>query len=283
MELHRQSTLVSLLNPLAPARALWRHRDLLWQFIVRNVEIRHKGSMLGILWAILTPLLTLAVYVFVFGFVFGGSFGVVENESRWDYGLGIFLGLAIFQLVAEAIVVAPNLITTQPNFVKKVVFPLEVLPAAAVGSGAFHMLITLSMVAIGVILGGHPLTVHTLQLPLILLPIIAFSLGLAWLFSALGVFFRDLGQVVGALATAIMFASAIFYPAIRVETEAPAAWVFLKFNPLLHTVEMAREAVLWAQPVSWAALGWLYLAGGLTACIGFACFVRLKPAFADVI
>lgn len=283
MELHRQPALVSLLDPFAPARALWRHRDLLWQFIVRNVEIRHKGSMLGILWAILTPLLTLAVYVFVFGFVFGGSFGVVENESKWDYGLGIFLGLAIFQLVAEAIIVAPNLITTQPNFVKKVVFPLEILPAATVGSGAFHMLITLSMVAIGVILGGHPLTIHTLQLPLILLPIIAFSLGLAWLFAALGVFFRDLGQVVGALATALMFASAIFYPAIRVETEAPAAWAFLKFNPLLHTVEMAREAVLWSQPVSWTTLGWLYFSGGLTASIGFACFVRLKPAFADVI
>lgn len=283
MEPHRQSLIVSLFNPFAPARSLWRHRELLWQFIVRNIQMRHKGSMLGIVWAILNPLLTLTVYVFVFGFVFGGSFGVVESESRWDYGLGIFLGLAIFQMVAETIVVAPNLITTQPNFVKKVVFPLEILPAALVGSAAFHMLITLTMVAIGVMLGGHPLTVHALQLPLILLPILAFCLGLAWLFAALGVFFRDLGQVVGALATALMFASAIFYPAIRVETEAPVAWLFLKYNPLLHTVEMAREAVLWAQPVSWTTLGWLYVSGGLTASIGFAVFVRLKRAFADVI
>jgi lipopolysaccharide transport system permease protein len=283
MELYRNPRFVSLLNPFAPVRTLWRSRDLLWQFIIRNIQMRHKGSMLGIVWAILNPLLTLSIYVFVFGFVFGGSFGVVENESRWDYGLGIFLGLAIFQLVAESVAAAPNLITSQPNFVKKVVFPLEVLPAAAVGSSAFHMLITLTMVAIGAILGGHPLTVHALQLPLVVLPILAFSLGLAWFFSALGVFFRDLSLVVGAFISALMFASAIFYPAIRVETQAPGAWAFLKFNPLLNTVEMAREAVLWSQPISWTTLGWLYLSGGLTAVIGFACFVRLKRAFADVI
>ena len=283
MELYGKSTFVSLLNPFAPVRTLWRNRDLLWQFTVRNVQIRHKGSMLGIVWAILNPLLTLTVYVFVFGFVFQGSFGVVETESRWDYGLGIFLGLAIFQMVAEAIAVAPNLITGQPNFVKKVVFPLEVLPAAAVGSGTFHMLITLTMVAIGAIVGGHPLTIHALQLPLVLLPILAFSLGLAWFLAALGVFFRDLGLVVGAFSTALMFASAIFYPAIRVQNEAPGAWAILKFNPLLHTVEMAREAVLWSQPISWTILGWLYLSGILTASMGFACFARLKRAFADVV
>ena len=137
MESHRQSPDRLPFKPIRTGRSLWRHRDLLWQFIVRNVEMRHKGSMLGIVWAILNPLLTLAVYVFVFGFVFGGSFGVVESESRWDYGLGIFLGLAIFQMVAETIVVAPNLITTQPNFVKKVVFPLEMLPAAARRLGRF--------------------------------------------------------------------------------------------------------------------------------------------------
>ncbi|RKX35608.1 MAG: ABC transporter permease [Verrucomicrobia bacterium] len=283
MELHRQPSFLSLLNPFAPALSLWRHRGLLRQFTVRNVEMRHKGSILGIVWAVLNPLLTLAVYVFVFGFVFGGSFGVVENESRWDYGLGIFLGLAIFQLVAEAITVAPSLITTHQNFVKKVVFPLEILPAAAVGAGAFHMLITLAMVAIGVVAGGRALTVHALQLPIIILPILITSLGLAWLLAALGVFFRDLAQVVGALASALMFASAIFYPAIRVATEAPTAWAFLKFNPLLHTVEMAREAVLWSQPVFWPTLGWLYLGAGLTASLGYACFIRLKPAFADVI
>ncbi|MEZ5276207.1 MAG: ABC transporter permease [Opitutaceae bacterium] len=283
MDPRRQPPLLSLLNPVAPLLALWRHRDLLWQFIVRNVEIRHKGSMLGIVWAVLNPLLTLAVYVFVFGFVFGGSFGVVESESRWDYGLGIFLGLALFQLVAEVMMVAPNIITTQPNFVKKVVFPLEVLPAAAVGAGAFHMLVTLGMVATGVVIGGHPLNIYTLQLPLVLLPILITCLGLAWLLASFGVFFRDLGQIVGALASALMFASAIFYPAIRVQTEAPLAWSFLRFNPLLHTVEMSREAVLWSQPISWSTLGWLYIGAFSVCSLGFAVFKRLKPAFADVL
>lgn len=283
MEIHQQPSFLSLLNPVAPFVSLWRHRELLWQFTLRGIKIRHQGSMLGMVWSVLNPLLTLSVYVFVFGFVFGGKFGVTENESRFDYGLGIFLGLAIFQLVAEIITVSPTLIITNPNFVKKVVFPLEILPAAGVGAGTFHMLITMTMVAIGIIAGGHPMNLYTLQLPLVLLPILVTGLGLAWLFAALGVFFRDLGQIVGALATALMFASAIFYPAARVATEAPGAWVFLKYNPLLHTVEMAREAVLWSQPISWSTLGWLYLGAVLTASFGYACFMRLKPAFADVI
>lgn len=279
----KRPSLAALLNPIAPFLTLWHHRDLLWQFTARNVEMRHKGSALGIAWTILNPLLTLTVYVFVFGFVFGGSFGVVEEESRWDYGLGIFLGLAIYQLVAEVMVVAPGIIATQASFVKRVVFPLEVLPAATVGSGTVNMLLTLAMVATGTVIGGRTLNVYTLQLPLVLLPIIITSLGMAWLLAALGVYLRDLGQVVGALATALMFASAIFYPAVRVKTEAPFAWMFLKYNPVLHTVEMAREAVLWSQPISWGTLGWLYLGSIVTCVIGYACFIRLKPNFADII
>lgn len=245
--------------------------------------MRHKGSILGIAWAVLNPLMMLALYVFVFGFVFGGSFDETVNESRWDYGMGVFLGLAIFHVLAEAISVAPTLITGNPNFVKKVVFPLEILPAAAVGAAVFHMLVTLAMVLIGLVIGGSNLTLSALALPIVIAPIICISLGLAWLFAALGVFFRDIGQVVGVLITGLMFASAIFYPASRVQSEAPAAWAVLKFNPLLHTVEMSREILLWNQPVSGDLLLWLYITGGVIACVGFACFSRLTRTFADVV
>lgn len=262
---------------------LWAYRGLLWQFTVRNIEMRHKGSMLGIAWAVLNPLLMLSLYVFVFGFVFGGTFGVEADESKWDYGLGVFLGLAIFHLIAEAVTIAPTLIVGNPNFVKKVVFPLEILPAAAVGAAVIHMLITLTMVLIGLVVGGRPLTLPALGLPIVVLPIIFFSLGLSWIFAALGVFFRDIGQIVGVLVTGLMFASAIFYPASSIHSEAPFAWTFLKFNPLLHTVELSRDVLLWNLPVSGHLLLWLYISGCAVACIGFACFSRLTRTFADVV
>ena len=124
-----------MLRRLLPFAAdLWMHRELLWQFTLRNVELRHKGSHLGLIWSFLSPLLMLALYVLVFGYIFGGSFGVIRGETRVDYALGIFIGLTIFHLLAETLALAPSLIVGNPNFVKKVVFPLEILPAANVGA-----------------------------------------------------------------------------------------------------------------------------------------------------
>jgi lipopolysaccharide transport system permease protein len=283
METRRQPSFLSLLNPWVPISTLWRHRELLWQFTLRNVELRHKGSLLGFVWAVLNPLIMLTLYVFVFGFVFGGKFGVIADETKWDYGLGMFLGLTIFQLLAEAIAVAPSVIAGSPNFVKKVVFPLEILPAAAVGAAVVHVLITLAMVLLGALISGRLPSFETLLLPVILVSITGYALGFAWLIAALGVFFRDIGQLVNALITGMMFASAIFYPAALIQTQAPAAWAILKFNPLLQAVEMARDVVLWNRPLSASALVGLFAGGGLIAMLGFACFARLKRAFADVI
>jgi lipopolysaccharide transport system permease protein len=283
MERWRQQSFLSLLNPWVPISTLWRHRELLWQFTMRNVEMRHKGSMLGFVWAVLNPLLMLVLYVFVFGFVFGGKFGVVPNETKWDYGLAMFLGLTLFQLLAEAIAVAPTVIVGSPNFVKKVVFPVEILPAAAVGAAVVHMLITLAMVLLGAILGGRFPSLELLVLPVILIAVVGFALGLSWLIAALGVFFRDIGQLINAMVAGIMFASAIFYPASLIQNHAPSAWLILKFNPLLQAVEMARDIVLWNRPIALDVLAWLLVGAGLATSLGFACFARLKSAFADVV
>jgi lipopolysaccharide transport system permease protein len=276
---NRQPSFFALLNPLVPIRTLWTHRQLLWKFTLRNLEMRHKGSVLGFAWAVLNPLLMLGLYIFVFGFIFGGSF---HGESRWDYGLGIFLGLSIFHLVAESIAVAPSLITSNPNFVKKVVFPLEILPAAAVGAALIHMAIALAMVVVGVLIGGHSLSWSALNVLPIILPIVLLALGLAWTLSALGVFFRDINQLVIAGTTALMFASAIFYPASRVIEKAPWAWPVIGLNPILHAVEAARDVLIWSRPFAQTNILYLQLAGLAVALIGFAAFSRCKRAFADV-
>ncbi|RME69572.1 MAG: ABC transporter permease [Verrucomicrobia bacterium] len=264
-------------------RTVVTHWGLIVQFTKRNFEMRHRGSYLGFVWAVLNPLFLLALYVFVFGYVFGGSFHVLENESKWDYGLGLFLGLTIFHLIADAIALAPPLITSHPNFVKKVVFPLEILPIATVGAATIHTAISLVMVLAGILAGGRGFSLYILYFPLVLLPTFFTALGLSWLISALGVFFRDIGQLVTVAVTGLMFASAIFYPASKGQTESPAIWEILRWNPLVHIVEIARDVVLWQRAPDPVALFGVNIFGIVMLLAGFAVFMRLKPAFSDVI
>ena len=152
------------------AADLWTHRELLWQFTLRNVELRHKGSHLGLIWSFLNPLLMLGLYVLVFGYIFNGSFGILPDETRLEYALGIFLGLTLFHFIAEVIGNAPAIIVGNPNFVKKVVFPLEILPAASVGAALVHLLISLMLALVGMLVSGTPLHVTLLWLPVIIAP-----------------------------------------------------------------------------------------------------------------
>lgn len=269
-----------MLPRLVPFAAdLLRHRELLWQFTLRNVELRHRGSHLGLVWSVLNPLLMLGLYVLVFGYIFQGSFGR-PGETRLEFGLGIFLGLTLFHFVAEVIATAPAIVVNNPNFVKKVVFPLEVLVAANVGGAFIHLLIGLSLVLSGVLILGPGLSLSALWLPVILLPIVLFSLGLTWLFAALGVFLRDIAQLMQAVSQVLLFASAVFYPLAKIPA---VAWAFLRYNPILLGINLARDAVLWHQPLNYTHLAYLYVAG-LAACyVGYAVFRRLKPAFADVL
>ena len=262
---------------------LWVHRDLLWQFTLRNVELRHKGSHLGLVWSFLNPLLMLAIYVLVFGYIFGGHFGILPNETRMDYGLGIFFGLTLFHFVAETLGLAPSIIVGNPNFVKKVVFPLEILPASQVFGALFHMLISLALLLLGILCLGPGLTPLALWLPVILLPVILLMLGVCWFFSALGVFFRDTGQILQFITMALMFSSAVFYPAARIIAGSPAAWAVLRFNPILLAIELARDAALWSRPLNFHHLTYLYAVSLATCYLGYAVFQKMKPAFADVL
>jgi len=269
-----------MIRRLVPFAAdLWTSRELLWQFTLRNVEVRHKGSHLGLIWSLLNPLLMLGLYVLVFGYIFGGRFGIRPEETRVDYALGIFLGLTLFHFLAEVLSISPSIIVGNPNFVKKVVFPLEILPAANVGGALFHMLISLALVFLSMLVFGNSFTLGALWLPVIVLPLILLALGVAWFVSALGVFFRDVSQVMQFLSTALMWASAVFFTAQKY----PAAWIYLRFNPLLLAIDLTRDAVLWHRPINYHHLAYLYVAG-LTACyVGHLAFRRMKPAFADVL
>ena len=266
--------------PFTATRSLYRQRVLLWQFTQRNVEIRHKGSHLGLIWSLLNPLLMLGLYVFVFGFVFGGKFGAVSTESKVDYALGIFVGLSLFHFVGEVLGVAPTVIVCNPNFVKKVVFPLEILPVASVGASFVHCLISILLTLLGIALVGPGPTLGMIWIPVVVLPVLLLALGIGWLCSALGVFFRDINQLTAFLSTALMFASAVFYPASKIP---PAAWTVLRFNPLIHAIELSRNAALWGSGINYHHLGYLYAISIVVAILGYCVFQKLRPAFADVL
>lgn len=258
-----------------------RKRDLWWQFTVRAVESRYRGSYFGILWAVLNPMLMLSIYFVVFGVIFGGHFRNPATESLKDYAMAMFLGLTLYQLLAETLGSAPLLITGNSNLVKRVVFPLEILPLAQVGGLWFNLAIGLVLALAGWLVIGESLTAQgLLMLPVILAPLFLLSAGLAWLLAALGVFFRDLAQAMPFIAQVIMYASAVFYPVSRIPANV---WTFLRWNPFLQIVVLAREVVLWGMPVNLTRLGYTYGAGIVMLLFGRWVFRRLRPAFADVI
>jgi lipopolysaccharide transport system permease protein len=260
-----------------------KHFRLWWQFTKRDIETRHKGSHLGIFWILLTPLLEFAIYTTVFGYIFGGRYGSNPNESHITYALGVFLSLTLFRFVVETIGVAPGIIITQPNLVKKVVFPVEILPLCAVGGITFRVGISLLLFLVGFLFFGPGLSLNNLWLPIVVLPLIFLSIGLAWLLSALGVFMRDINQVTGASAMVLLYSSAIFYSATMISSKSPFAWNILRFNPLLHSIEDARRVVLWQLPPEPASLAFTWAFGLATAGLGYTCFRKLRPAFADVL
>ena len=270
------------LNPIALSRELVRRREILWQFTVRNFHLKHKGAALGVAWAVLNPLLLLGLYFVVFGWIFKGHFGVVPDETLVDYALALLLGLTVFHFLAEVIAQSPGVITSNPNLVKKVVFPLEILPVANLGACFFNFGISLGLVLLGKLIFGHGLPLGILWVPVIILPVVLLGLGVAWLLAAVGVFFRDISQITQFATLLLMYTSAVFFSSQRIR-EIPELWAFLRFNPLIHAIELLRAALLWHQPVNLLHLGYLYGIGLVACLVGYACFAALRPSFSDVL
>lgn len=269
-------------SPHPPA---WRLKlDLWWQFTTRAVEMRHRGSALGFAWAVLNPLLMATLYVAVFGYVFNGRFHARPDETALDYALAVFLGLTLFHLVTETLAAAPALIVGQPNLVKKVVFPVEILPFAQLGALWFHAMIGLALLLGAAALLGHGLSLTgLLWLPAILLPHLLLTVGLMALLSALGVFFRDIAQVTPALAQILLWSSAVFFSPTTIAAKSAFAWSVLKWNPVLHTLDLARQAVLWDQPLNLRHLGYTWLAGAAACVIGLTVFRACKRTFPEAL
>ncbi len=267
------------MNPVEIVLRLYRHRLLLWQFIWRNIELQHKGSILGLAWSLLSPLLLFATYAFVFIIVFNGRFGVISTETRSDYAIALFLSLTLFQLFQEAIVLAPVVIVQNPNYVKKVVFPLEVLPVAAFGAALFRCLISLALVLVAVLIWGPGISSTVLWLPVVVGFLALLSLGVTWTLAAFGVFLRDLAPLMQFFAVVLMFTSGVFYSLDKL----PGAFRFLRYNPLWIVVESGRRVLLWHQPPDTGDIVYLGIVSTAICLVGHLIFRCLEQAFSDVL
>lgn len=258
-----------------------RYRAIIPQLIKREITERYRGSVLGILWSLITPLILLGVYTFVFGTLFNARWeGTLPGGSKLEFAMILFAGLTLFQFFADVITRAPTLILSHANYVKKVVFPLEVLVPVSLGSALFHAMISLAilLVLVVIVTGGLPLTV--LLFPLVLIPFCIMILGIGWFFAALGVYLRDMGQVIGTIVTAMMFLAPIFYPPnLLPDWVAP----YIMLNPIVVPINAIREVMIFGRAPNWTTLGIYTAVAIIVAILGALFFQRTRKGFADVI
>jgi homopolymeric O-antigen transport system permease protein len=267
------------ISPREMAASLWRNRGLAMALTKREVIGRYRGSFMGILWSFFNPVFMLAVYTFVFSVVFKARWGG-GSDSKTEFALILFAGMIVFNLFSECINRASGLILSNVNYVKKVVFPLEILPTVALGAALFHLLVSvLVWLIFYVFFFGVPhLTV--LLLPIILLPLFLFTLGLSWLLASLGVYLRDVGQIVGVITTALMFLSPLFYPVSALPEQYQT---LLLINPLTPVIEQMRQALVWGNVPEMKFWVLSLIASAAIAWLGFAWFQMTRKGFADVL
>lgn len=264
------------LNPLLLPRTVWRHWDLVAQLARREVTGRYRGSYLGILWALLTPLMLLAVFSLVFGTIMAQP-----GKGALDYPVRLFLGLILYGVFSEVAAASCAMVTNNPNFVKKAVFPLELLAVSAVTGAVIHSLMTLVIeVAVVLLAQGHvPMT--ALLLPVVYVPLILVTLGICWILSGLGVFFRDLGNAIGPVLQLLFFLSPIIYSMERFKDYPVLSKVLWAVNPFVTIVETGRGLLIEGVMPDWSAVGLATAGSAVLAMAGYGFFMLVRRYFAD--
>lgn len=267
---------VSLLKTISD---MYHNRNLILELTKREILGRYRGSIMGLLWSFINPLFMLAVYTFVFSVVFKARWNVA-SDSKTEFALVLFSGLIIFNLFSECINRAPGLILSNVNYVKKVIFPLEILPVVTLLAALFHAFVSLIVwfLAYVVFFGVPHLTV--VIFPVVVFPLMFLILGASWFLASLGVFLRDVSQLMVLITTVLMFLSPIFYPI----TALPQAYRFVLYlNPLTFVIEQTRKVLFWGQWPDFGLLLVSWIVSLAIAWLGFVWFQKTRKGFADVL
>jgi len=266
-------------TPSALVTGIFLNRDLLWELVKRDFVGRYKGSIMGVVWSLFNPLLMLAIYATVFSVAFKARWGTGE-ESKVAFALVLFSGMIVHSFFAECLNRAPSLIISHPNYVKKVVFPLDLLPCMALCSALLHFFVSFGVLLLFCVVAGVPIHSGVVLIPAILLPLVLLTLGLSWMLASLGVYLRDLSQVIAMISSIALFMAPVFYP---IENLPEAYRRYMYWNPITLPIIQLRDAMLWNKPLMWS--GWLIsLFIGIAVCfIGYWWFQKSRRGFADVI
>ncbi|MCM3493411.1 ABC transporter permease [Paenibacillus lactis] len=259
--------------------SFWRNRQLILQFVKRDISSRYKGSYLGAIWSILTPLFMLAIYTFVFSVIFQAKWNI-ETENKLDFAFIIFSGIIAFNVFSDVILRSPNLIISNVNFVKKIVFPLEILVVVAIGSSLFLAGINVLILVLGQLLFNGVIHWTIILLPIVLLPLVLITLGLGWFLASLGTYYRDISHIIGLIVSALMFMSPIFYPVSNIPENLRGIYTL---NPITHIVEDMRRVIVFGQMPNW---GWILVGsaiGLVVSLLGLKWFNKTRGGFSDVL
>ena len=276
-------------NPHAPHpislaalyKSLLANRHLIAQMTKRDVVGRYKGSAMGLAWSFFNPLFLLVVYTFVFSEIFRARWGGIGgDDSKTQFAVVLFAGMIVYGLFNEVLTRAPGLILSNVNYVKKVVFPLEILPVIAMGAALFHGLVSLGVLMIAFVFFNGSLPWTVIFAPLVLLPLVVLTLGLSWILASMGVFLRDVGQTIGLITMVMMFLSPVFYPLSAVPERFHP---YILANPLTFIIEQTREVRIWGHCPNWLGLGVYTLIALTLAWAGYAWFQKTRKGFADVL
>ncbi len=260
---------------------LWRYRHMISQLLWREIQQQYRGTAFGFFWAVVAPFLDLLVYSFVFVVLFHAPTPAPPGvKVVLPYSLVLLAGLFPYNILSQVVGMAPQEVLRHPNFVKKVRFPLEVLPVVRLGVALFHGGVAFAVLLGGVLWYTHRLPWTIVLLPIALMPLVALAVGLGWFLSSLGVYIRDLQSVAAVVLRVWFFATPIVYPITRLP-----AWAvpLVQWNPLTFVVEAVRAVLLWGTGFPWGVwVLWMAFTGGL-AFAGYKWFIHTKQGFADVL
>jgi lipopolysaccharide transport system permease protein len=277
---HNQSPSRTLLNPFSIFASCWLHRELIYRLARREVESRYKGSLLGLVWSFLVPLMMVGVYTFVFSAIFPSHWPLPPGKIV-PFFLIVFAGMICMNLFCDCIGRSPGLMLGNVSYIKKVVFPLEILPIVILASELFTASIS-CIILMGLyvgVLGRPPWT--ALLLPVVLFPFVLMILGMLWIISSLGVYLRDMRQLISVILGMMAFVSPLLWPLTALKNRYVLWAVY--FNPLTVPLEQVRHILFWGMQPDWRIWGG-YLAGSwLVAWAGLVWFSHAKRGFADVI
>lgn len=261
---------------------IWFKLQLLKSLVQRDLEARYKGSILGNWWPLLNQLSQLLIYTYVFSIVLKVKLSLHGlPENNFTFGMWLYAGLLPWGAFTAGFTQSAASVISQPNLVKKIVFPLALLPLVPVFSAFIESSVGLILLILIVGIFSHTVHLSLCLLPMVWLPQVLLTAGLGYLAAGLTVFLRDIPQGLGVLTNLWLYLTPVVYPA-SVIPEEWRTWVFW-LNPLAAIVELYRDIVLEGQIKHWTEWGTASLISVIIFYLGFWSYRRLRPAFADVL